>query len=147
MKAFFKYLLNGLKYLIIQGITEIVVIVILEYVGLRVLSDFSRANLFIENVESVAWSIGMKIAMFCLFYLPLFVGMSALLSRKSIINSFKYSIINAVINILLFMVYFILRSADFSEVLNLFIATLLASAIIIAIVKIRGNKKPQVSTA
>jgi hypothetical protein len=147
MKAFIKYLLNSLKYLAIQGLSEIVVIVILEYAGLRVLSDFSRANLFVENVEDVAWSIGMKTAMFGLFYLPLFIGISALLSRKIIINSFKYSIINAVINIFLFIVYFILRSAEFSEVLNLFIATLLASAIIIALLKIRENKKPQVSTA
>jgi hypothetical protein len=143
MKEIYKYLLNGLKYLVIQGITEIVLIVTLEYSGFKILTDFSSTNLFIENIEAVVWSISMKTAMFCLFYLPLFVGISALLTWKNITNILKYSIINAFLNALLFMVYFALRNANFSEIANLFIATLLASTLIIITVKVMENKKRQ----
>ncbi len=54
MKIFLRYFVTGLKYLIIQGIIEIVIIVLLEYLGFNALLDFSRSNLFVENIEGVA---------------------------------------------------------------------------------------------
>jgi len=76
MKTILKYLFEGLKYLIIQGILEVIVIVLLEYSGFKVLLDFSKSNLLIENIAGVAWAISMKTAIFSLIYLPLFVLIS-----------------------------------------------------------------------
>jgi hypothetical protein len=124
-KSIFYYSVQGLKYLIIQGIIEILVILLFEYAGLKVLGWFSRSSLFIENVEGIAWSIGMKSAMFSIIYVPLFV----ILSRRAIIS---YSLINLGLNSILYIIYiFILRKASFSEVLPLSIATVLSSLIIV----------------
>ena len=72
MAKFFQYVLVALKYLIMQGFVEIILIVLFEYLGIKVLMDFSRANLLIENVQGVAWEISMKTIMFSFIYIPLF---------------------------------------------------------------------------
>lgn len=134
MKIFFKYLFTGLKYLILQGIIEIIIIVISEYLGFKVLLDFSKSNLLIENIEGVAWAISMKTAIFSLIYLPLFAVISSLLTWKKLGGNFIFSIVNALLSEALLLTLFLLKHLSFVEMLPPLISTLVASLIIILIV-------------
>ena len=137
MKRFFKYLFTGFKYLLIQGFIEIVVIVALEYLGIKVLSHFSKTNLFIENVQGVAWEISMKTIMFSFVYIPVFIGVCALLGWKKGVSSFVYGVTNALLMFLFSILFlFFLRHAVFSEVLNILIVTVFSSIIILVATKI-----------
>jgi len=145
MTNFFHYLLLGLKYLIIQGLVEIFLIVLLEYLGVKVLIDFSKANLLIENVQGVAWEISMKTIMFSLVYIPLFIATLVLISRKKVKSNFLYGNINGILSIFLSIVFLLLlRKVAFSEVLNLLIVTLSSSILILIAIKIinRTNRPP-----
>lgn len=139
MKIFLRYFVTGLKYLIIQGIIEIVIIVLLEYLGFNALLDFSRSNLFVENIEGVAWAISMKTAIFSLIYLPLFAVISFLLAWKKVTSKFKFSIINALLSIALLLILFLLKHLNFSEMLPPLMSTLIASLIIILFVNSKGR--------
>ena len=143
MRALFKYLLNGLKYLVVQGIAEIGIVLVMVYLGINfeAMVYASTTGLFIENVQGVAWNIGMKTAVYGLFYVPLFAGISALLTWMNITDNLRYSVVNLFLSVLLFAVNSSLRDADHSEVSNLFIATILASVIIIMTVRMRENKE------
>lgn len=144
MAKFFQNLLTALKYLLIQGLFEILLIVLFEYAGIKVLTDFSKANLLIENIQGISWEISMKTIMFSLVYIPLFMAASALLIKSEVNRSFLYGIINGTLSILLSIVFLLLlRKADFSDVSNLLFATLLSSVLILVIVKIRNNPKRQ----
>jgi len=144
MANFFQNLLTALKYLLIQGLFEILLIVLFEYTGIKVLTDFSKANLLIENIQGISWEISMKTIMFSLVYIPLFMAASALLIKSEVNRSFLYGIINGTLSILLSIVFLLLlRKADFSDVSNLLFATLLSSVLILVIVKIRNNPKRQ----
>lgn len=144
MGKFFQNLLTALKYLLIQGLFEIAIIVFFEYVGIKVLTDFSKNNLLIENIQGVAWEISMKTVMFSFAYIPLFIAASALLRKKGAKDIFLYGIINGVISILLSIVFLLfLRQATLSDVSNLLIATLLSSVLILVTIKIVSNSKRQ----
>ncbi len=144
MTRFFQYLLIALKYLLMQGLVEIILIVLFEYLGIKVLIDFSRANLFIENVQGVAWEISMKTIMFSFIYLPLFIVVSTLLWWRKLKNHLVYSFINVLLSLLLSLIFLLLlRQVDFSAVFNLLIVTLLSSVLILIITKIINSNTPR----
>ena len=140
MKMFFKYLLTGLKYLIIQSSFEIVIIVIGEYFGFKVLPDFSKNNLFVENVEGVAWAISMKAAIFSLIYLPLFAIICYLWAGTELKTKLMFGIVNALLDVTLLTILVLLKHLDFQEGLPPFVSTVIASLIIIVIIVLTRRK-------
>ena len=87
IRKLIRYLFIGLKYLLIQGVVEIVLILGIEYLGVKVLSDFSKANSILENIEGVSWEIVMKTLMFSIIYIPFFIWICVLLDwKKSKVN-------------------------------------------------------------
>jgi hypothetical protein len=138
MKAIFENLLTGMKYLISQGLLEIIIILILEYLRFGVLSDIStKNNLLIENIQGIAWGISMKTVIFSIIYLPLFVVINFLLAWRKLRSTFAQSIVNTILNIALLFALFLLKRKDFMEILPLLTATLIASLIIIVVVNRR----------
>jgi hypothetical protein len=143
MARFFRNLLTALKYLFLQGLVEIILVVFLEYLDIKVLMDFSKGNLLIENIQGVVWEISMKTIIFSLVYIPLFIALSSLLSNKKLSNSFLYVVINGVLSILLSIVFLLfLRQIAFPEVLNLLIVTLSSSILILVAAIIINGTKP-----
>jgi hypothetical protein len=137
MKAFLKYLFTGFKYLLLQGVAEIVMILALEYMGFQAMLDFSKSNLLIENIEGIAWAISMKTVIFSLLYLPLFIIISYWLTRNKMACTLSFSIVNALLSSLLLVTLLLLKHKDLGEMIVPMTATLFASFLIIIIVKIK----------
>jgi len=114
------------------------VIVILEYLGFNALLEFSKSNLFVENIEGVTWAISIKTAIFSFIYLPLFVIINFLLAWRKHTGNLIFSTINALLSVLLLLILFLLKHLNLSEMLPPLVSTLIASLIIILI-----NKKWQ----
>ena len=144
IRKLIRYLFIGLKYLLIQGVVEIVLILGIEYLGVKVLSDFSKANSILENIEGVSWEIVMKTLMFSIIYIPFFIWICVLLDWKKSKVNFRYSIVNTFLNLFLAVIFLVfLRKADISEVRNLLIVTVLASVLIFLIIREKDDKKVQ----
>ena len=144
IRKLIRYLFIGLKYLLIQGVVEIVLILGIEYLGVKVLSDFSKANSILENIEGVSWEIVMKTLMFSILYIPFFIWICVLLDWKKSKVNFRYSIVNTFLNLFLAVIFLVfLRKADISEVRNLLIVTVLASVLIFLIIREKDDKKVQ----
>ena len=144
IRKLIRYLFIGLKYLLIQGVVEIVLILGIEYLGVKVLSDFSKANSILENIEGVSWEIVMKTLMFSIIYIPFFIWICVLLDWKKSKVNFRYSIVNTFLNLFLAVIFLVfLRKADISEVRNLLIVTVLASVLILLIIREKDDKKVQ----
>ena len=144
IRKLIRYLFIGLKYLLIQGVVEIVLILGIEYLGVKVLSDFSKANSILENIEGVSWEIVIKTLMFSIIYIPFFIWICVLLDWKKSKVNFRYSIVNTFLNLFLAVIFLVfLRKADISEVRNLLIVTVLASVLIFLIIREKDDKKVQ----
>lgn len=124
MKNIFNVLIEGCKYWILQGLIEILVILIICYSGNSFLFDFSLANLFIENVQFVVWIITYKTIMFFLFYLILFYFIT-LFTKQRLRSSY--------INLLLSLIWFVAMSKDKSQSSIPFLSTSLTSSILIIV--------------
>ena len=134
MKTFFRYFLTGVKYLLLQATLEVVLVVVLEYLGVNVLADFSNSNLFVENIEGVLWAISMKTIFLSVLYLPIFVLLCYLIVRKTLITKLITSIVNLLLNLMLLITFLLLKNLEFVEILSVITFTLIASLIIIAII-------------
>ena len=139
MKTFFKYLFTGFKYLFLQTIIEIILIIILEYLGFNPLLDFSKSNLLIENIEGVTWAISMKTIIFCVMFLPLFIIIKYIMAWKNIKSNIMDSIINATLNATLLLTLYLLKHLDVAEILRPLIPTVMASLVIILIMKRKAS--------
>jgi hypothetical protein len=142
IKTVFRYLFIGLIYLIAQGIIEMIVIIVLEQLGVKVLEDFSSGNLLTENIEGVIWSISMKMAIFSIAYLPLLAIVSFLLNRQNKNNHQIFSILNLVLSEALLLTLSLLKHLDLTKMYPVLLVTLIASIIImlVAIYKVSLSK-------
>jgi hypothetical protein len=133
MRFFFKYLFTSVKYLLVQGIIEIIVITILEYLGFNALSlvDFSISNLFTDNIQSISWLIAIKTMLFGLAYLVLFVVACYVLNKKQSLNRFIFSILNSAVNASLWLTLFLLEHVSGRDMMSAMLAILLASGVIV----------------
>jgi hypothetical protein len=133
MRFFFKYLFTSVKYLLVQGIIEIIVITILEYLGFNALSlvDFSISNLFTDNIQSISWLIAIKTLLFGLAYLVLFVVACYVLHKKQSLNRFIFSILNSAVNASLWLILFLLEHVSGRDMMSAMFAILLASGVIV----------------
>lgn len=138
MKQLFKYIVNGLKYFILQTLLETALIIILMYFGLPYSGILVGSEPLWEIIIAVLGYHAMfKSLTYSWIYLLLFIVINFYTkSEKQII----YSFINAVLSLLLPLSILILRGLTFTEMASVFIATLLASTIIIASVNASSAK-------
>jgi hypothetical protein len=129
MKSVLKYFLNGLKYFMLQTLLETALIVVLMYMGI------SYSEIIVDGEplwEAIIGILGyhaiFKSIMYSWIYLLIFVTVAFIVNpNKQVIFCF----INGVLSLLLPLVILFLRGLTILEMANVFIATLLASAIII----------------
>jgi len=141
MKPVLKYFLNGLKYFVLQTLLETALIVVLMYMG------FSYSEMIVGGEPLWEIIIGIlgyhamfKSMIYSWIYLLLFITVGFIVKPK---NQVTFSFINGVLSLLLPLMILFLRGLTVLEMANVFIATLLASAIIIGAVKIMENRKRQ----
>lgn len=134
-----KVILTGLKFWVVQNAIEIVVILVLGYLGVDVMSDFCKQCLFIENLEDTAWGIGIKTFIFLLPYLVVFTLISSISYFKSIENVLKYRVLNAVISSIIIILIGILKPTELKEMLLPFLSTLISSILIIIFVRFKAT--------
>ena len=133
METFFKYLFNGIKFWIIQGVVEIFVIIILEYSGVKVLMYFSRNELFIENFQGIASIIIYKTIVLSWIYVLCFLLFSYV-SKERI----KYAYFNVVLS----LIWFGLMATDnLRESISIFLSTFIASIIILIFSSYKSSKR------
>lgn len=130
MKQLFKYIVNGLKYFILQTLLETALIIILMYFGLPYSGISVGSEPLWEIIITVLGYHAMfKSLIYSWIYLLLFIVINFYIkSEKQII----YSFINGGLSLLLPLSILILRGLTFTEMTSIFIAALLASTIIIA---------------
>jgi hypothetical protein len=144
---FLKYLLIGVKYFAIQLLIETFVVVILTYLGLPysglIVGGSSLGEVIIGTFGFYTFY---KAIFFSWLYLPLFASISA---YKKYQNQFAFSILNGVLClpfpllVLCFQWMVYDHDLDLINKLNLLIAPILTSALIIVIVKMIENRKRQ----
>ena len=129
MKSVLKYFLNGLKYFMLQTLLETALIVVLMYMGISYSEIIVDGEPLWEAIIGILGYHAMfKSNMYFWIYLLIFVTVAFIVKpNKQIIFCF----INGVLSLLLPLVILFLRGLTILEMANVFIATLLASAIII----------------
>jgi len=141
MKPVLKYFLNGLKYFVLQTLLETALIVVLMYMGLSYSEMIVGGEPLWEIIIGILGYHAMfKSMIYSWIYLLLFITVGFIVKPK---NQVTFSFINGVLSLLLPLVILFLRGLTVLEMANVFIATLLASAIIIGAVKIMENRKRQ----
>lgn len=139
MKKQFKSLLNGIRYFVIQSLGETFFIIVLMYLGLPYSEMLVGGEPLWEIIIGIlGYNAFFKLLIFGWIYLLLFVGISAYKKDKS---QFFFSLVNGLLSLLLPLAILFLRHLDLKEMANILIATVLTSALIIATVKIRENRK------
>lgn len=128
---------KSLKFWFVQSFIEIVIIVLLGYMGADVMGDFCKNCLLIENIESSAWGIGFKFLIFLLPYMFLFVMISLIPYFKKNQSNFKFALLNCGISCIIILLIGIIKS---KEMLLPFLATLISSCIIIACAKFKATR-------
>jgi hypothetical protein len=132
MKKFALLFLFGFIYIVFQGLVEIVLITFMEYFGVDVLLDFSLSNLFIENVQGVAWAISMKMIMFSIVYIPLFLMIGMFFFKNKFSNPF-YGIVNGILCATLLSVLFLLKGYGLGALVLPLLMSIISSIFIILI--------------
>jgi len=128
-------LFTAFKFWIIQNFVEIIIILLLEYSGINVMSDFCKKCLLIENIEATAWGIGFKALIFLLPYLLLFVLMSFLPYFKKSSSNFRYALLNGIVSCAIILLIGILKS---KEILLPVLSVSISSCIIIVYTKLKA---------
>lgn len=126
-----KQIFCALKFWFAQNIIELSVILVLGYLGIDVMGDFCKKCLFIENFEATIWGIGIKTFIFLLPYLLLFTITSFIPYFHNIQTKLKYTYLNSLISCSLILLIGILKPHDTKEILLPFLATFIASILII----------------
>lgn len=139
MKRVLTYILVGCKYFVLQTFLEVVFILFLMYLG------FSYSNMqvgneqFYENVLGILWFHGFfKAIIFGIPFLVLFTSICLIGNFKSKI---RYSLVNLILSLSLPITIKFLRDLTFVEMGSVFIATILASLVIILAPRLWVHRK------
>jgi hypothetical protein len=129
MKSVLKYFLNGLMYFMLQTLLETALIVVLMYMGISYSEIIVGGEPLCEIIIGILGYHAMfKSIMYSWIYLLIFVTVAFIVKpNKQVI----FCYMNGVLSLLLPIVILLLRGLTVLEMANVFIATLLASAIII----------------
>lgn len=130
MKAF-KYIFTAFKFWLTQNIIELVLILILGYLGIDVMNDFCLKCLFIENLEATAWGIGIKTIIFLLPYFLLFTIACYFPYFKNVQTNVKYAYLNAIISCSIILLIGILKPNNTREILLPLLASFISTILII----------------
>jgi hypothetical protein len=131
---------TALKFWIAQNLVEIIVVLILGYLGFDVMNEFCRKCLLIENIEGTAWGIGFKLLIFLLPYIILFIVISFVPYFKNNPSNIKNAQLNGIVSCLVIFLIEILKPNEFSEMLRSLLATFISSVLIILFFKIKDTR-------
>ena len=141
MKKFYKYLLNGIKYFAMQSIGETIFIIILMYFGLPYSGMLVGGEPLWEVIIGIlGYHAFFKLLIYGWVYLPLFVGINF---YKGFHSELQFSIVNAVLSLLLPVLILFLRHLSIHEMENIFIATFITSGLIILFARNYDNKRSE----
>lgn len=144
---FLKYLLNGVKYFVIQLLIETFIVVIITYLGLPYSGLIvGGSSLWSVIIGTFGFYTFYKAIFFSWLYLPLFAGISA---YKKYQSHFGFSILNGALCMLFPFLVLCFRWMVYDhdlyliDELNPLIAPILTSALIIVVVKVIENRNRQ----
>ncbi len=130
---FYSIFIQGLKYFILQTLMEVIIIIVLLYLGIPYFEMKVGNESFYKMVIGV---LGYYALIKCIYYgwiyLIAFTGIGFIWRLKT---RFAYSLLNAILSITYIML-FLINGKQFSWVLNPLLACIAASSIIIIIFRI-----------
>lgn len=127
-----------LKLWITQNIVEILVILVLGYLGFDVMKEFCKECLLIENIEGTAWEIGFKSLVLLLPYIILFKAINLISYFKIKPSNIKTALLNGIVSFLMIFSIGLLKPNDFRDILQPLLATIISSILIILFIKIKA---------
>lgn len=135
MRAFTTKILIVFIYTLAQIFVEVVIIVVMEYLGAKVFGGYPISPRFIENVLTVLWGVTTINIILAPIYVVLYIICSLFIRKKE--NKLFYAMLNLYLQVPIKTIAFIVRSgAPIVFIFNYPIAVFVSCMILILCVKI-----------